>query len=139
MLRPIARNSAVLQPHYWTERMKIKTRFADQSQRATELKTVLAVRAWVILHEGKPAGKIVTHNSGAVATATVVIFAGLLEEVPIVSAKASGYGYDKYSAAVVKALSKAVECDKLRECDGAGMSSVENWFNSVGYTLFQVV
>lgn len=138
--RPIARNSAASQPHYWNARMKIKTESVKNGRHVTDIAGLRAVRAWAVLHDGKAAGKIVTYNgSGKVVTATVTIFNGPLADMPVVTSKASGYGFDKVSAAVVQAISKSVTCDKLRECDSAGMSTVANWFDSLGYTLFEVV
>lgn len=72
---------------------------------AFEMKFVKGCKAVALIHNGEYAGRIVANYSdGGVVTATVGIWKGPLAEMPSTTGQASGYGYDKFSAAVLDAL-----------------------------------
>jgi hypothetical protein len=102
--------------------------------------------ACALLLDGKPVGRVVI-KFGAAATAFVHIWGA-----EMVSARATGYGYDKASAAVLSALSRlavvsppadehnarawnmAIEASKAR--DGAGWATA---LEDAGFTLANVM
>lgn len=111
---------------------------------------VKGVSAYVLIHpdsdrRGKIAGRIVANHSdnpaGSVCTATVHVWSGPLEPMPATTGKAGGYGYDKLSAAVHDAISRANWTDKPKIPDfaGAGMSAAARWFESFGYVCEGII
>lgn len=96
--------------------MARKSRMLSKS--AFDCSHVKSVRAWAILHDGKGergsdanAGRIVANFSdnpnGSVCTLTLHFWGGPLEIMPGTTGQAGGYGYDKFSAAMSDALSRA--------------------------------
>lgn len=102
---------------------------------------VKSVRAYAVLLNGTPAGRVVANWSdnpaGSVCTVTVGIWDGELKGMPSVTARAKGFGYCKFSAAFESAIQSAgVE---IHDVHGAGESEVEKWLESHGYTAFRVI
>lgn len=111
---------------------------------------VKSVSAYVLIHAdsdrpGKVAGRIVANYSdnpnGSVVTATVHVWDGPLAACPSTTGRAGGYGYDKMSAAVYDALDRAEWEGKptVPHFNGAGMSEVTRWFESLGYVCAGVI
>lgn len=72
---------------------------------AFEMKFVKGCKAVALIHNGEYAGRIVANYSdGGGVTATVGIWKGPLAEMPSTTGTAGGYGYDKFSAAILDAL-----------------------------------
>ena len=95
---------------------------------------------WVMLQDGKVAGRIITAwpNDGAGRVRMAVsIYGGPLKQDETLFGQAGGYGYDKESAAFQDALDRhgLVSAD----LSGRGMGAVRDWFASAGYELHQVL
>jgi len=117
-----------------------------------DFKHVKSVTAISLMHSGKPAGKIIANFSdnpaGSVCTAAVFIWEGPLtisekykvklmdKETMLTSnsrmAKASGYGYCKFSQAVGEAL-------RATWLNGRGEGAIRKYFESEGYEYIQVI
>lgn len=119
---------------------KVDRRFANECKHAAN------VRAWALVWKGKPAGSIVANFSdnpaGAVCTVTIRVYLGPLKELPIVTGRAGGYGYDKFSEAFEQAMrtgitnfSKFIESRGVRYIGGAGDSVVQSFLESLGYVV----
>jgi len=119
---------------------KVDRRFANECKHAAN------VRAWALVWKGQPAGSLVANFSdnpnGSVCTATVRIYAGPLKDLPIVTGRAGGYGYDKFSAAVDAAMSSGItnyheftKSHGVEYLHGAGDSVVESLFTAMGYVV----
>ena len=111
-----------------------------------DMKHVKSVSADVLIYNGQYAGRIVANWSdnpnGSVCTAVIHVFIGPLEDIPVTTGKAGGYGYDKLSSAVHEALAKVIGPDsgiELPNFGGAGMSCVREWFAKHGYELYSVI
>ena len=96
--------------------------------------------AWVLLHCGKMAGRIITAwpNDGAGRVRMAVsIYGGPLKQDETLFGQAGGYGYDKESAAFQDAMDRhgLVSAD----LSGRGMGAVRDWFAGEGYDLVQVL
>lgn len=105
---------------------------------AFDLKHVKSVCCIALLHEGRVAGRIVANYSdnpnGSVCTATIHVWGGPLNNLPSMTGKAGGYGYDKLEAAV---------SDSLREC-GKAFPSIDNrtfetYFRDAGYEVHHLI
>ena len=102
------------------------------------------------------AGRIVANWSdnpaGSVCTAQVSIWEGPLACIPNTIGRAGGYGYDKLSAAIQSAITRAKEGKGLGKPDTSeqaaslaglnvphfadmGFSEVRKWFESLGYVV----
>ena len=111
---------------------------------AHDLAHVKSVTAWALFFDGEGCGRIVANWSdnpnGSVCTATVAVWDGPLDGLPRTTGKAGGGGYCKLSAAVAEALDRVM----IRPADsepisGRGRRAVEKFFESYGYTVFQVI
>lgn len=116
------------------------------SRSAFDCKHVKSVHAWALMHPdtSRPmemAGKIIADfsdcRSGSVCTASIYIWTGPLKQDGGTTGKASGYGYDKFSAAVSDALNRA----EIKHSDmaGVGESAIRKFFESHGYTCIEVL
>ena len=95
---------------------------------------------WVMLQDGKVAGRIITAwpNDGAGRVKVAVMaWDGVLKDYDAMLGQAGGYGYDKESAAVHDALSRhgIVSAD----LSGRGMTTVGEYFAALGYQLERVL
>ena len=95
---------------------------------------------WVMLQDGKVAGRIITAwpNDGAGRVKVAVMaWGGVLKDYNAMLGQAGGYGYDKESAAFEDALGRhGLVADNL---SGRGMGAVRDWLASEGYDLVQVL
>jgi hypothetical protein len=119
-------------------------KFKQATKNFWELKHIKSVSAYAVLLDGKPAGKILFHWSdnpaGATVTAAVAIFDGPLSDLPMTTGTAGGLGYDKQSAAIYAALTKAAaDPSEIPAFHGSGMVAVIEWLQTLGYTVFQVL
>lgn len=111
-----------------------------------DFKHVKGVKAWVLVHKGEMAGRIVANYSdnpcGSVCTAQVMFLKGPLhkDEIPksIPLGRAGGYGYDKFSAAVGKSL-RLQGIEPKEEISGRGDSSVKGFLEKNGYLVFEAI
>ena len=94
---------------------------------AYDKKHVKSVRCVALLLNGEPAGKIVADYSdnpnGSVVTATFSIWN---DDTDTQSARAGGYGYDKFCACVEQFL------------ETRSLGNWESAMEKAGYTVFQV-
>lgn len=114
-----------------------------------DMKHVKSVSAVCLLLNGRVAGRIVANWSdnpaGTVCTVRIGIQAGPFSEMPVVQARAGGFGYDKFSTACATALLSVLhknntELRKLAEkMDGAGESRVAAFFQSFGYDYVSII
>lgn len=123
------------------------TKTKQLSRTAFDCSHVKSVHAWALMHPdvpGNAAGRIVANFSdnpnGAVCTATVHVWRGPLAEMPSTTGTAGGYGYDKFSAAVSDALTRAGLTDAdAREMHGRGDGAIRQWFEARGYSVLSVI
>jgi len=102
---------------------------------------VARVSAWLLVFDGKPAGKIIVAfpNDGAgIVRASVSTFAGPLKDMEWTQGTAGGYGYHKASAAVEDALMRA-GIEHEDHFDGRGESEMRRYFESIGYQVWDVL
>jgi hypothetical protein len=99
---------------------------------------VRSVTAFVLLHDGELAGKIVASHGQSRVTAGVWVWGGPLREMPSTWGTASGYGYCKLSAAVADALGRAI-AGKYPGWGGEGEGAIRRHFEAFGYTLHRVI
>lgn len=135
-----------------TKTRKVTPKFHDRNtfkvdrRFANECKHAASVRAWALIWKGQPAGAIVANFSdnpgGAVCTVTIRVYSGPLKELPIVTGRAGGYGYDKFSAAADAALrSGMTNADEwmkshgVEYLHGGGDSVLESLLTSAGYVV----
>ena len=96
---------------------------------------------WVMLQNGKVAGRIITAwpNDGAGRVkVSVMAWDGVLKDYNAMLGQAGGYGYDKESAAIQDAFDRH-GFKTGRDISGRGMDAVRDWFAGEGYELQQVL
>lgn len=99
---------------------------------ATEMKHAQSVRAVALLERGEVVGKIIGHWSdnpaGSVVTVSLFIYGEGVQ-----TARAGGYGYDKYAAA----LDGMTFRGERISCHGA--MDAREWFTARGVTYCEVL
>ena len=96
---------------------------------------------WVMLQNGKVAGRIITAwpNDGAGRVKVAVMaWEGVLKDYNAMLGQAVGNGYDKESAAVQDAFNRH-GFKTGRDLSGRGMSTVGEYFAALGYQLERVL
>lgn len=102
---------------------------------------VKRVSCWILLKDGAMTGRIIVAypNDGAgTVRAMVGAWSGPLAEFDAMHGQAGGYGYDKTSAAVCDALTRAKVPD-VPAFDGRGRNAMEDYFRSIGYQIESVM
>lgn len=96
---------------------------------------------WVIIRDGKVVGRIITawpnDGAGRVKVA-VTAWDGVLKDYNVMLGQASGYGYDKESAAIQDAFDRH-GFKTGQNLSGRGMSTVQEYFAGLGYQLERVL
>lgn len=106
------------------------TKTSNRKRSAYDLSHVKSVRAFAILLNGEPVGKLVANFSdnpnGSVCTATLSIWKGPLANLEKTTATAGGYGYDKLTSCMTQIV------------DGFYEGDVNEGFKRLGYETFSV-
>lgn len=96
---------------------------------------VKSVKAYLLLWEGAPAGKIVANYSdnpnGSVCTTTLSIWAGPLKSSESQTKRAGGYGYNKFDSCLDQ-MDLAVT---PRSAENQGTSAL----SAIGYDVITVI
>lgn len=104
------------------------------SRRADESRAAKQVSAWALMYEGEQAGRIVWSVGDAGGwTCSVYVFAGPMGCLPVMTGRATGYGYCKRSASFESALSSARI--PHQSIAGRGERAVMTWLKTLGYTV----
>ena len=96
---------------------------------------------WVMLQDGKVAGRIITAwpNDGAGRVKVAVMaWEGVLKDYNAMLGQAGGYGYDKESSAIQDAFDRH-GFTTGQDLSGRGMSTVGEYFAGLGYQLERVL
>ncbi len=96
---------------------------------------------WVMLQNGKVAGRIITawpSDGAGRARVAVMAWEGVLKDYDVMLGQAGGYGYGKESAAVRDAFERH-GFKTSQDLSGRGMTAVKEYFAMLGYQLERVL
>ena len=92
--------------------------------------------AWALTRNNVFAGRLVANHTPSGVTVTLVLFHSSKHPAKMATARVTGYGFCKFSAAADKVLSELnFKCDVA----GKGPEVVERFLESQGYNVLRVI